>query len=95
MDRRVAGGNDARMLIGVAGLNSAGKGEVVSYLVERSFYALSLSDVIRQELADRGIEESRERMIETGTALRAEGGPAVLGLAHQPALLQTTGQCHS
>ncbi len=66
------------MLIGVAGLNSSGKGEVVRYLVERSFYSLSLSDVIRSELAERGLEESRERMIDTGRALREAGGPGVL-----------------
>ena len=66
------------MLIGVAGLYSSGKGEVVRYLVERSFYALSLSDVIRSELAAQGLEESRERMIDTGRALREAGGPGVL-----------------
>lgn len=66
------------MIIGVAGLNGAGKGEVVAYLEERSFYAMSLSDVIRRELADQGLEESRERMIDTGRALRAVGGQGVL-----------------
>lgn len=66
------------MLIGVAGRNAAGKGEVVQYLVARSFYALSLSDVIRDELAKRGVEESRERMIEAGRELRRAGGPSVL-----------------
>lgn len=66
------------MLIGIAGLNSSGKGEVVRYLVERSFYALSLSDVIRGKLAEQGLEETRERMIDTGRSLREAGGPAVL-----------------
>lgn len=66
------------MLIGIAGLNSSGKGEVVRYLVERSFYALSLSDVIRGELAEQGVEETRERMIDTGRSLREAGGPGVL-----------------
>jgi dCMP deaminase len=66
------------VLIGIAGLYGAGKGEVVDYLVERSFYALSLSDVIRAELADQGLEESRGRMIDTGRALREAGGPGVL-----------------
>lgn len=66
------------MLIGIAGLNSSGKGEVVRYLVERSFYALSLSDVIRGELAEQGLEETRERMIDTGRGLREAGGPGVL-----------------
>jgi dCMP deaminase len=62
----------------VSGTNGAGKGEVVSYLEARSFYPLSLSDVIRQDLATRGEAETREHMIETGRRLRAEGGPGVL-----------------
>jgi dCMP deaminase len=66
------------MIFGVAGLNGAGKGEIVDYLAARSFSTFSLSDVIRQELARRGLEESRERMIEVGTELRTEGGPGVL-----------------
>jgi len=66
------------MIFGVAGPNGAGKGEIVDYLVARSFSSFSLSDVIRQELSRRGVEESRERLIEVGTQLRAEGGPGVL-----------------
>jgi dCMP deaminase len=66
------------MILGVAGPNGAGKGEVVAYLTARSFYPFSLSDVIREELRGRGLEESRERMIEAGQALRAAHGPAVL-----------------
>lgn len=66
------------MILGVSGPNSAGKGEVVAYLAARSFYPLSLSDAIRRELQRQGLEETRERMIETGRALRAEHGPGVL-----------------
>ncbi len=66
------------MILGVSGPNSAGKGEVVTYLEARSFYPLSLSDAIRDELRRQGVEETRERMIETGRALRAEHGPGVL-----------------
>lgn len=66
------------MIFGVAGPNGAGKGEIVQYLEARSFRSFSLSDVIREELARRGVEESREHMIEVGTELRAEGGPSVL-----------------
>jgi len=72
------GGSDPGMLIGIAGLNSSGKGEVVAYLAERRFVALSLSDVIRRELAGKGLEETRERMIEAGNALRGAGGPGAL-----------------
>lgn len=66
------------MILGVSGPNSAGKGEVVAYLEARSFYPLSLSDAIRDELRRHGIDETRERMIETGRALRAEHGAGVL-----------------
>ncbi len=66
------------MIIAVSGLNGAGKGEVVRYLERRSFAVLSLSDVIRDELRSRGLEETRERMIEAGTALRAAEGAGAL-----------------
>lgn len=66
------------MILGVSGPNGAGKGEAVAFLRERSFDALSLSDEIRAELRARGEDETRERMIETGRALRAAGGAGVL-----------------
>jgi len=66
------------MIFGLAGLNGAGKGEVLKFLVERSFYALSLSDVIRERLTEQGLTETRDRMIETGTAIREERGPGGL-----------------
>jgi dCMP deaminase len=75
------------MILGISGPNGAGKGEVVAYLADRSFYPLSLSDVIRDELRARGLEETRERMIETGRALRAAGGPGVLAERLAAALL--------
>ena len=66
------------MILGISGLNASGKGEAVRFLEERSFYSLSLSDVIREQLREDGLEETRERMIEAGSRLRAEGGPSVL-----------------
>ncbi len=66
------------MILGISGLYGAGKGEVIRFLEARSFYAFSLSDVIREELAARGLEEARERMIETGNAIRAAEGPGAL-----------------
>jgi dCMP deaminase len=68
------------MIIGVSGLNGAGKGEFVKYLEERSFYVQSLSDAIRDVLAREGLEENRELMMETGTRLRSEGGPGALAI---------------
>ena len=66
------------MRIGIAGLNGAGKTEAVRFLERRSFYPLSLSDVIRRDLASEGIEPGRDAMIERGRALRREHGEAVL-----------------
>jgi dCMP deaminase len=68
----------AAMIIGVAGRNGAGKGELVKFLEARSFDVLSLSDVIREELAARGVSETRERMIEVGQAMRRLAGPGAL-----------------
>ncbi len=67
-----------RVRIGVAGLNGAGKTEVVRALERCSFHAASLSDVIRAELERDGIAPTREQMIERGRALRERYGPAVL-----------------
>ena len=66
------------MILGIAGPNGSGKGAIVEFLSERSFYVYSLSDVIREALAERGLEASRDRMIETGRELRMAGGPGVL-----------------
>lgn len=75
------------MILGVSGLYASGKGEVVRFLEARSFYGLSLSDVIRDELRARGVDESRERMIETGNALREAEGPGALAARLVPRLL--------
>jgi len=69
------------MIVGLSGLNGAGKGEVVRFLEERSFYAFSLSDVIREDLRARGMEETRERMIEAGNAIRVARGAGGLAQA--------------
>ncbi len=68
------------MILGVSGLNGSGKGEVIRFLAERSFYALSLSDEIREELRRQGLEETRERMIETGNAIRSAEGAGGLAV---------------
>ncbi len=66
------------MIIGVAGANGAGKGEVIKLLEEEGFVSFSLSDSIRAVLRERNLSETRERMIETGREMRTDGGPAVL-----------------
>ena len=49
------------MIIGLTGPNAAGKGEVARYLERRGFHYFSLSDEIRDEVRQRGLEISRER----------------------------------
>ncbi len=66
------------MMIGLTGRNASGKGEVAKYLEKKSFYYYSLSDVIRDEIKQRGLAMSREVLIETGNDLRQKNGPAVL-----------------
>jgi dCMP deaminase len=66
------------MRIGIAGLNAAGKTEVVGMLERRGFYRGSLSDVIRESLRAEGLAPTRDRMIERGRALRGEHGLGVL-----------------
>lgn len=74
------------MILGASGLYASGKGEVMAFLEERSFRAYSLSDVIREELASRGQEETRERMIEAGRSIRALEGPGALARRLLPKL---------
>ncbi len=67
------------MIIGLTGENCAGKTIVAEYLMKRSFYFLSLSDVIREELKAEGKAITRSNLIEKGNELRERFGPGVLG----------------
>lgn len=62
------------MIIGLTGKNGSGKGEVAKVLVEGGFEAFSLSDILREEMGLRGVEITRENLIEWGRRLRAEYG---------------------
>ncbi len=64
--------------IGLTGTNSAGKGETAAFFKARGYGYRSLSDVIRERLRSRGLEESRDNLIRTGNDLRREGGPDIL-----------------
>ena len=66
------------MIIGLTGKNAAGKGEVADYLSERGFYYYSLSDVLREELRERGQEPTREALIQIGRELRKSHGDGCL-----------------
>lgn len=66
------------MIIGLTGKNAAGKGEVASFLRDKSFYYHSLSDVIREELDRKGVPVTRDYLIAEGNRLREQFGPDIL-----------------
>jgi len=68
------------MIIGLTGENCSGKGTVAEYLKKKSFYYYSLSDVIREDLSTKGIEITRDALIERGNALRQKYGSSVLAV---------------
>lgn len=65
-------------MLGLTGPNAAGKGEVASYLRGLGFTIHSLSDIVREVAADRGLPPEREHLIRIGNELRAEGGAGAL-----------------
>jgi dCMP deaminase len=66
------------MIIGLTGRNASGKTEVSQYLGSRGFEYHSLSDEIREEIRRRGLEITREVLIEVGNDLRSSYGAGVL-----------------
>jgi dCMP deaminase len=66
------------MIIGLTGKNGSGKTAVCEYLQSRSFAYYSLSDEIRKEIRSRGLEITREVLIDIGNELRAKHGPGIL-----------------
>jgi dephospho-CoA kinase len=65
-------------LVGLTGTNGAGKGEVAAYLERKDYAVLSLSDVLREELAAQGLPASRDNLIAAGNDLRSRFGPDIL-----------------
>jgi len=66
------------MIVGLTGPNAAGKGEVANLFRARGFTYHSLSDVVREEAAQRGLDPARENLIRVGNELRAAHGPGAL-----------------
>jgi|TARA_B100000315_G_scaffold214762_1_gene213520 dephospho-CoA kinase len=66
------------MIIGLTGKNAAGKGELASYLKSKGFVYFSLSDALREEATKRGLEHTRDNLIELGNELRKNFGPEYL-----------------
>ncbi|VVB56586.1 Dephospho-CoA kinase [uncultured archaeon] len=66
------------MIIGLTGENCAGKDTLAEYLQKKGFHHLSLSDVIRDALAEEGKPLTRENLVAKGNELRAKFGSGVL-----------------
>ena len=74
------------MIIGLTGKNGSGKTAVSEYLKSRGFEYHSLSDAIREEIRKRGLEITREVLIDVGNELREKFGPGILAERILPSL---------
>ncbi|MYB53186.1 MAG: AAA family ATPase, partial [Acidobacteriia bacterium] len=54
------------MIIGLTGTNGSGKTVACELLQRKGFQFYSLSDVIREELAEKGLAANRENLIAEG-----------------------------
>jgi dephospho-CoA kinase len=70
--------NEKARLIGLTGTNGSGKSEVASFFVKRGYAYFSLSDMIRDELRNRGQEITRNNLIRMGNTMREEASPDIL-----------------
>lgn len=75
-----------KLVIGLTGSNAAGKGEAARFLDQLGFSVYSLSDIVREEAAARGLTAEREHLIKVGNLLRLEGGAGVLAQRLLPRL---------
>jgi dephospho-CoA kinase len=73
-------------VIGLTGPNASGKGEVAKLLSEAGFALHSLSDIVREAAAARGLDGTRDNLIAVGVSLRVEEGPGVLAARILPRL---------
>ena len=74
------------VVFGLTGSNAAGKGEVAACLARAGFKIHSLSDVVREEAAARGLPPEREHLIRIGNLLRAREGAGALARRILPRL---------
>lgn len=76
------------LIVGLTGPNAAGKGEAARWLAERGYAVHSLSDIVRERALALGRDLGRASLIETGQAMRREGGPGILARLLAPRLPQ-------
>src|SRR3954467_3895344 len=66
------------MIVGVTGFFCAGKDTMADMLRAKGFTHISLSDIIRDELAARKLAVTVPNLTELGNELRREHGPGAL-----------------
>ncbi len=66
------------MIIGIVGSIASGKDTVADYLKEKGFKAISLSDILRKVMLEKGLEITTVNMTEVGNKLRGEKGHGYL-----------------
>lgn len=66
------------MIVGIVGRNAAGKTTVCRHLEKKGFMYHSLSDMLRQEAARKGIAPTRANLIKLGNDLRKQHGAGYL-----------------
>lgn len=67
------------MIIGITGTNSAGKGTIVQYLIQKKgFEHYSVRGFIEEEISKRGLQKSRETLQDIANDLRAKNGPSYI-----------------
>ncbi len=66
------------MILGIVGYNASGKDAVAIILEKNGFTHYSLSAIVKQKVNEKGIEPTRENLIQTGNELRLQNGSAVL-----------------
>lgn len=66
------------MIIGVTGSYGAGKDSFAEILVEKNFFHVSFSDILREELQKHGKKISRDNLIRIGNEMRERFGADIL-----------------
>lgn len=67
------------IILGITGTSAAGKDTAALYLEKKGFIHHSCSDILREELKKRSLEESIDNLANLGNELRAKFGPGILG----------------
>ncbi len=67
-----------QMIIGLSGYPGSGKNTVAYSFVRKNFFHYSLSDILREELEQKGKEVTRNNLIKLGNQLRKRYGSGIL-----------------